>query len=601
MTGDSTLGTDRRIFIKRAVGTVLASGASACVYARVVLAGVNQKSSYPDRWVYVSRSFDTDRHVEEVAQIARTASEHGLTAMVLSGMDRISLGSPEYLERLRRVKAIADQYRLEIIPSGFNTGYGGAILDHNKNLAEGMLVKDALLIARDGEARFQVDSPLELQNSGFEQFQGDRFTGFDKQDEPGRKTFVDTTVFHSGNASLRIENFAVTSADEAGGAQKTPLSPYLDQAGEFIPKGIARVAQMIRVTPYRCYRVSAWVKTEDVDPASLFSIKAFTPDGRDLCPFEPPAPAPTSGWRRVTTAFNSWYADTIELNFGVFEGVKGKVWVDDVEIEEVGLMNVVRRKGAPLTVRDESTGAVYEEGRDFAQVTDPHLDFLWTHEMPSVHLLPGSRIQDGARLRLSYYHGTTIYNDQVSACPSEAETYEIWKQQFPLIEKYLNPKRYFLSVDEVRLFNRCEACRQRQIEASAILGQMTGWLYRQVRAVNSQAEVLVWSDMFDPNHNSTRQYYLVDGSMENTWQYLPKDMGMVLWYFDRRRASLDFFSSRGFRTIAAAYYDRDLLKDPEGWLEAMDSTPNATGIMYTTWKNKYQLLAAFGDLVSKHS
>src|SRR5208337_3346456 len=132
------------------------------------------------------------------------ASEHGLTAIVLSGMDRISLGSAEYLERLRRVKAIADQYHLEIIPAGFNTGYGGAILDHNKNLAEGMLVKDALFVVQDGEARFVADSPAKLQNAGFEQFHANRFTAFEKQDDPGRKTFVDASVCHSGKASLRI-------------------------------------------------------------------------------------------------------------------------------------------------------------------------------------------------------------------------------------------------------------------------------------------------------------------------------------------------------------------------------------------------------------
>jgi hypothetical protein len=232
-------------------------------------------------------------------------------------------------------------------------------------------------------------------------------------------------------------------------------------------------------------------------------------------------------------------------------------------------------------------------------VTDPNLDFLWTHEMPSIRLLPASRIRNGARLRVSYYHGTTIYDNQVSACPSEAQTYEIWKQQFPLIEKYLAPKRYFLNVDEVRLLNRCAACRKRQMAAAEILGQMTRWLYSQVRAVNPNAEVFVWSDMFDPNHNSNLQYYLVDGSLENTWEYLPKDMGIVVWYFDKRRESLDFFSSRGFHTIAGAYYDGDDLSNPQGWLEAMDSTPNATGIMYTTWSSKYKLLAPFGDLVSK--
>jgi len=295
MTHDLTMGTDRRTFMRQAAGTMFVAGMSARASARMGLAAGNAKKIYPERWVYVSRSFDRDQHVEEVREIARIASEHGLTAIVLSGMDRISLGNAEYLERLRRVKAIADQYHLEIIPAGFNTGYGGAILDHDKNLAEGMMVKDALFVARNGEARFQADSPAKLQNGNFDEFQGDRFAGFDTQDEPGRKTFVDTAVFHAGRASLRIENFGAAKADAAGIAQKAPLSPYLDQAQEFAPETAARVAQEIGVTPYRCYRVSAWIRTEDVKPVSLFSIKAFTHDGRDLCHLNRPLrrPLPT--------------------------------------------------------------------------------------------------------------------------------------------------------------------------------------------------------------------------------------------------------------------------------------------------------------------
>jgi hypothetical protein len=545
------------------------------VTAAAAIAGAQQKKIYPDRWVYVSRNFQSDKDVDEVRDIARTAAEHGLTGIVLSGMDRISLGSPEYLNRLSQVKKIADANHLEIIPAGFNTGYGGAILAHDKNLAEGMLVKDALFVAKGGTAQFVADSPTKLVNAGFEEFDGNRFNGFITQDEPGKKTFVDTSVTHSGKASLRIENFGDTK------------------------EGIARVVQEIRVKPYRCYRVSAWVKTEDVAPASLFSIKSFTLDGRDLNPFEPPAPSPTSGWRKVTTAFNSWYADRIELAVGVFEGVKGRLWVDDLEVKEVGLMNVVRRSGAPLSVRDEKNGMVYKEGRDFAAISDPNLDFLWTHPMPSIHLLPGGRIPEGARLRVSYYHGTTIYHDQVPICPSEPKVREIWKQQFPLIEKYLAPKRYFLNVDEVRLFDRDESCRKRKMAASSMLGDTTQWLYSQVHAVNPKAQVLVWSDMFDPNHNSVKLYYFVPDSLENTWTYLPKDMGIVCWYFDKRRESLDFFSSRGFKTFAGAYYDADDLRDPEGWLDALDTTPGATGIMYTTWSSKYKLLAPFGDLASK--
>ena len=305
----------------------------------------------------------------------------------------------------------------------------------------------------------------------------------------------------------------------------------------------------------------------------------------------------------MTTAFNSWYADRIELTFGVFEGVKGKVWVDDVEVEEVGLMNVIRRDGAPLTVRDEATGTVYKEGKDYAPVSDPNLDFHWTHAMPAIQLLPGGRIHDGARLRVSYYHGVTIYNDQIPICPNAAKVREIWKQQFPLIEKYIAPKRYFIGIDEVRAFNRDESCLHTKKAAAEILGETTQWLYDQVHAVNPKAPVMVWSDMFDPNHNSVKQYYLVDGSLTDTWKYLPKDMGIVLWYFEERKNSLDFFSSRGFKTFAAAYYDADTLektkKNAEGWMDSMDAAPGATGIMYTTWDKNYKFLAPFGDIVSK--
>lgn len=221
--------------------------------------------------------------------------------------------------------------------------------------------------------------------------------------------------------------------------------------------------------------------------------------------------------------------------------------------------------------------------------------------MPSIHLLPGGRIREGARLRVSYYHGTTIYNDQVCACPSAAKVRDFWKQQFPLIEKLLAPKRYFISVDEVRAFNRDESCQHRKMTASAILGDMTRWLYQQVRAVNPHAEVVVWSDMFDPHHNAVREYFLVDGSLETTWKYLPADMGMVCWYFEMRQDSLSFFSSHGFKTIGAAYYDTGNLKNTEGWLATLHATPGGEGIMYTTWSNQYQLLAAFGDMVSKRS
>jgi hypothetical protein len=72
-------------------------------------------------------------------------------------------------------------------------------------------------------------------------------------------------------------------------------------------------------------------------------------------------------------------------------------------------------------------------------------------------------------------------------------------------------------------------------------------------------------------------------------------------YFRRLKAVRELcahFSNLGYRTLAGAYYDADNLDNPRAWLEALDATPGACGIMYTTWLNKYDLLPAFGDLVS---
>ena len=531
-----------------------------------------EKKIYAKRWVYVSRSLRNDRDVADIREIARTAGEHGLNGMVLaSGLDRIDMQPPEYIERLKQVKEACDRYKIEIIPTGFNVGYGGALLSHDRNLAAGLPVKDALFVVQGNQARFEPDSPAQITNGGFEKHDGDLADGFNET-QPGKLTFLDAAVKHGGAASIRFEN-------------------YGNGAG-------ARVEQVVKVKPYRCYRVRAWVKTEGIAPATLFSIRAYAPDRRNFSYFEPALPV-TADWREATAGFNSWYADQVTVSIGVGEGRAGKLWVDDVRIEEVGLMNVVRREGTPVRVRGEKSGMVYEEGRDFEPISDPSLNFRFDHDNPTIRLSPGGRIRDGERLRVDYYHGVTIYRDQVGACMSDARVMPIWQKQIPIIEKLLAPRTYLLAADEIRTGGFCESCRRRNISMAAMLGEYVTKLHAMIRERNPTAEIFVWSDMFDPNHNSRPKYYLVDGDYTGSWEYLPKDMQLACWYFERRRVSLDHFSKLGFKTLAGAYYDADDLTNPRGWLAALDETPGAVGIMYTTWRNKYKLLGEFGDLVGK--
>jgi hypothetical protein len=154
-------------------------------------------------------------------------------------------------------------------------------------------------------------------------------------------------------------------------------------------------------------------------------------------------------------------------------------------------------------------------------------------------------------------------------------------------------------MDEIRAGGSCEACRQRGLTMGEILGDCITRQMAILRDVNPQAEVWVWSDMLDPNHNARGNYYLVEGDFTGSWEHVPTDLKIVCWYYARRRESLAHFSELSFHTLAGAYYDGDTLDNPRGWLEVLDRTPYALGIMYTTWQNKYALLADFGDLVSR--
>lgn len=548
---------------------------TAVLLGLVAAAAVAGSRTYPLRLVYVSRGLHKDEDVEDIRGIARTASEHGLNGMVLAtGWDRMDLQPPHFFARVEQVKAICREHKIELIPILFSAGYGGSVLAHDRNLAAGIPVRDALFVVKGGEARHVPDPPVEVANSGFEEFMGNRVAGYRFHDKPGEVSFVDTAVFHGGKASLRFEGF---------GADR---------------HGHARVMQEIAVKPHRCYRVSVWVKTEGLEPSRALRVQVLTEKGRALAPWEPRVPA-TSDWRQIVLGFNSLEHDRVWLYVGAWGGRGGKFWVDDLKVEEVGLVNVLRRPGTPVVVRGEASGTVYEEGKDYAPIADPRLNFRFDHDGPPIKLLPGSRIAEGERLRVSYYHGIAIHEGQVTVCMSEPKLYEIWKEQVRLVQKHLAPSKWLLSMDEVRAGGSCVACKSRKMTMGEILGDCITKQFQMIREANPRAEVLCWSDMLDPNHNAHGDYYLVEGDFSRSWEHVPKELIIVCWYYEKREASLAHFSKLGFKTLAGAYYDGDTLENPKGWLEALDKTPGAIGIMYTTWQNKYQLLAPFGDLVTK--
>src|SRR5262249_10897289 len=159
-------------------------------------------------------------------------------------------------------------------------------------------------------------------------------------------------------------------------------------------------------------------------------------------------------------------------------------------------------------------------------------------------------------------------------------------KDFEEMVKQLNgqfqPKRFFVSHDEIRLAGQCGLCRQEGVTAGQVLAENARQCLKIVRAVAPDAAVLDWSDMFDPYHNAHDNYYLVGSTLEKSWEGLDRSVVVVNWNAGKAEQSLKFFADRGHPQVIAAYYDTDNVKAELGrWFKAAQGVGGVRGFMYT--------------------
>ncbi len=532
------------------------------------------RAELPERWFYVARNLNSDQEVADFQRLCAIAAQHGYTGVCWASPEGVARWKADRLARLEQVKRICAEYRLEIIPLLFSVGYGGAALGYDRNLAVGLPVEAAPFAVKGGQADLVADTGLGFKNPGFEEARGDQMAGWQFHDKPGQVTFWDRQVKHSGQASLRFEN------------------PGAKGFGQH-----ARVAQEFTVQPRRHYRLRAWVKCEDARPVGSMRFQVYTTEAKARNLVAASVNAATADWHEETFEFNSGSAARLRLYFGTWGGQTGRFWLDDVTLEELGLTNVLRRDGCPLTVRSADGATTYEEGRDFEPVADPRLLDMKPRPAPVLKLSAGSRLKEGQQLKVSWYHAGYVADRQISVCMSAPKLYEHYEQVAKRLAEVLPTRKFLLSMDEIRQGGTDLADRERKLSMAQILGDCITKQQAILRRHHPDATCYIWSDMLDPGHNAHGDYYQVDGDFTGAVDCVPKDLAIACWYGSQARRSLDFFSQRGFRTLGAAYYDSDQLDGSRVWLRELLATPQAVGIMYTTWQNKYDLLAPFGDMV----
>jgi hypothetical protein len=428
---------------------------------------------------------------------------------------------------------------------------------------------------RDGVARLESARENLLPGGSFEEHHGDVAAGFDFQDGPGKGSFIDTDVRHGGRSSIRFENPGATMA----------------------PHGNARVMREVTVSPWREYHASVWLKTEGWGAASDVRLFAMGEDGRVLS-YSSLGVRPTQDWTEHHVVFNSLSNSKVRIYCGTWGGRGGKLWMDDLELEETAFVNLVRREGCPLAVRGEA-GTVCTEGRDYEELHDPRMGCVpWPgayevwHEPPTLRIPRGSRIREGAKLRVDFFHAVTIHDGQVACCLGAPGVFRVLEDQVRRVVDLFHPKTLFLEHDEIRVANWCDACRVKNRTAGGLLAENMRKTVAVIRKIAPGARLAVWSDMFDPFHNAHDAYYLVNGDLSGAWEGLPEDMIVVNWNRRKAKESLPFFGKRGHEQVLAGYYDGDPADIAAWWKDAADA-PGVDGVMYTTWRNDFSALETF--------
>ena len=521
------------------------------------------------RWFFSFGYGRKTKDIETIKSLIEQAAQHGYNGMVLSsfGFDSITRWKEKDFAMLKEVLKCCEANRIELIPTGFSAGYGGGALGHDRNFTAA-LPATLFLTAKDGHI-FSSGSANLLVNGDMEQHSNNKFKNVSFHDSPGKISFADS-IAASGKSSIRFENYGDNT------------------------HGHGRISQKVKVQPGRTYRFSFKVKTEEMLPTSGF--KAMILAGKSTVASLAPQVKTTQGWTEYHLDYINQSHSEVRIYAGIWKGKSGKFWLDDMKFFEYGdFSEIVRRKGTPLELKSLNREKVFEEGRDFKSIH-------WQRELNQIDIPVESSIKDGEKLSLSCYKSPSIshsWGKQRSLCMSNSKLYEYWQAQAEKLYEVYPYRKYLLAMDEIRNGGGCLSCKERGISMAEILGDCFTRQHAIFKKINPEIEVITWSDMLDPAHNENKNYYGVVGDYTGSWKYIPKDISIMCWYHKIRETSLPFFSQHGFRTYGAAYYDKTDLTGSSEWLKSLQKTPNAQGIMYTTWQKKYGLLNDFGDMVSE--
>jgi hypothetical protein len=570
------------------------------------------------KWFFSSSDLDTEQHVSDLKALISQASKLGLNGIVLDcsifeSLD-ISAAAATSLSRLLDLQTYAASLGIDIIPLGFSVGYASSVYARNPNLLEGQLVRDLEFVVNNGIARHVPDPTIKLQNTSFDANTAlaNAIPDWD-QDCSGSRTFLDTQITRQSgpnSKSVRFESFTAKSACNT-------------------PVGMARISQLMALKKDRTYRLTIWLRADAY--VGSFNIQVYRTDGTIVTSFL--CELPTTGsleWTKFCFAFPSLDQDTLRIWLRCYDASSGRLWLDDLFLEEAPPVHVLNRSGCPLTVHmKDASSTQLVASNDYGILEDKQLGLnSYSYDRkattyPTIDIPLGSQVYEGSTLLVSFYQyippyatgkistatdKNPSYFAQLVSCLGASEVWEAWTQAL-ISMAVLKPKRLFMSWDEIRSLYACQSCTGSAgtLDPGTLIGLACIKFAQLVEKILPATELIIWSDMLNVFQNAAQGlHYALSRTpfsaepahviaLHAAAEALTRKPTIMCWG-DSPANTLKYFSDLGFPTMAATFYDKGDNDDSSSWLDLLKSYPHAEGIMYTTWVNDYSHLKSFSQL-----
>lgn len=534
----------------------------------------------PELWYFHEAYVSTDQAVQSSEQLIDQAVAAGYTGVAFadSSFDLMSdsFWPAQNTPKLRTVLSYAASKGLKVLVMGAPFGHSNNALMANPNWAESQRVIGTQYRVDPTRTSLQiVNSFPGLINPGFELGK----TGwFDMQDVSAT---IDSTVSHTGGSSGLVANASAN----------------------------ARFRQLLPLTPWRQYHLRLFYKSQSFSGTPYIFLFDAANTSKTRLNVSLTAGG-TKDWTQLDYTFNSQDSTAAYLYFGVWGSSTGKIWFDDLMIEETGLIYVTRRAATPVKVYDAS-GKVYQEGVDYNTITDPRMTstqkpFTDQYHAPATVTLPaGTHLVAGQTVMIDSYSVFPVPGSetQVGMCLTDPAVLS-WLSQNAQTVKTVMPAGagVFLQYDEMRQMNSCGSCRAKGLTPGQLLASSVSQTVQTYQSTIPGAPLYVWSDMFDLYHNAHNYYANVEGDLTGSWKGLPASVRIMNWNLGNLKNSLTWFSGANaaqptaHEQVIAGYYDSgNGAASATTELAQAAGISNVMGLMYTTWSGNYSQMQSFAD------